>query len=74
MDTRLGTMYLLIPKVRKSGYVPFFIVERLARALGIENISASQVSEITKGLEEQVAGFRNWKLKEEYQFLWIDAL
>ncbi len=100
VDTRLGTMYLLIPKVRRGGYVPFFIVERkrseqaliamiqeafingvstrkverLARALGIENISASQVSEITKGLEEQVAGFRNRKLEEEYPFLWIDAL
>jgi putative transposase len=67
VDTRLGTVYLLVPKVRKGGYVPFFIserrrseqaliavvqeafingvstrkIERLARAMGIENISAS---------------------------------
>jgi transposase-like protein len=27
MDTRLGTIYLLIPKLRKGGYVPFFISE-----------------------------------------------
>ena len=27
-DTRLGTMYLLIPKLRNGGYVPFFITER----------------------------------------------
>jgi transposase-like protein len=81
---RLGTIYLYVPKLRKGGYVPFFVterkrselalaalvqeafingvstrrIERLAQALGIENISASQVSEITKGLEEQVTAFR----------------
>jgi len=100
MDTRLGTLYLYIPKVRKGGYIPFFIterkrselalmtlirkafingvsmrrVERLAKAIGIENISAAQVSEITKGLEEQVAVFPTYPLEEKYPFLWIDAL
>jgi len=28
MDTRLGTIYLFIPKLRKGGYVPFFITQR----------------------------------------------
>lgn len=28
MDTRLGTMYLMVPKVRNGGYVPFFVTER----------------------------------------------
>jgi putative transposase len=28
VDTRPGTIYLLVPKVRKGGYVPFFISER----------------------------------------------
>ncbi|MFZ2053569.1 MAG: IS256 family transposase [Candidatus Aminicenantales bacterium] len=100
MDTRLGTIYLYIPKLRKGGYVPFFVterkrselalaalvqeafingvstrrIERLAKALGIENISASQVSEINKGLQEQVEAFRSRPLEEEYPFLWIDAL
>jgi len=100
MDTRLGTMYLFIPKLRKGGYIPFFVTERkrseqalislvqeafingvstrkiecLARSLGIENISASQVSEINKGLSEQVESFRNRHLEPEYPFLWIDAL
>jgi len=100
MDTRLGTVYLFIPKLRKGGYVPFFIterkrseqalvgliqeafingvstrkIERLAKRLGIENISASQVSEINKGLSEQVAEFRSRPLEAEYPFLWIDAL
>ena len=100
MDTRLGTVYLFIPKLRKGGYVPFFIserkrseqalvgliqeafingvstrkIERLAKRLGIENISASQVSEINKGLSEQVDEFRSRPLEAEYPFLWIDAL
>jgi putative transposase len=100
MDTRLGTLYLYIPKLRKGGYIPFFIterkrselalmtliqeafingvstrrIERLAKAIGIENISAAQVSEITKGLADQVAAFRTRPLEEEYPFLWIDAL
>jgi putative transposase len=100
MDTRLGTLYLSIPKLRKGGYIPFFIterkrselalmtsiqqafinavstrtIERLAQAIGIENISAAKVSEIAKGLEEQVAAFPTRPLEEEYPFLWIDAL
>ena len=99
-DTRLGTMYLLIPKLREGGYIPFFITEkrrseqalievvqeawvngistrkidRLAKSLGIENISASQVSEISKGLDDMVAEFRTRPLEEEYPVLWIDAL
>ena len=78
LDTRMGTMYLMVPKVRQGGYIPFFVterkrseaaliqvvqeafvqgvstrrMERLARSLGIENLSRSQVSEMTKGLNE----------------------
>ena len=100
VDTRLGTVYLVVPKVRKGGYVPFFIserrrseqaliavvqeafingvstrkIERLAHAMGIENISAGQVSEFNKELDAQVADFRTRPLDEEYPFLWIDAL
>jgi len=100
VDTRMGTVYLVVPKVRKGGYVPFFIserkrseqaliavvqeafingvstrkVERLAHAMGIENISASQVSEFNKELDAQVADFKTRPLDEEYPFLWIDAL
>ena len=100
VDTRLGTVYLLVPKVRKGGYIPFFVserrrseqaliavvqeafingvstrkIERLAHAMGIENISASQVSEFNKELDSQVADFKTRPLAEEYPFLWIDAL
>ncbi len=77
VNTKLGTVYLLVPKVQKGGYIPFFVserrrseqaliaivqeafiygvstvnIERLARAMGIENISASQVSEFNKELD-----------------------
>lgn len=99
-DTRLGTVYLLVPKLRKGGYIPFFVIERkrseqaliqvvqeafingvstrkierLAKSLGIENLSASQVSEINKGLDEQVQAFRSRPLESEYPILWADGL
>lgn len=99
-DTRMGTMYLMVPKVRKGGYVPFFItdkkrseqalmslvreayvngvstrkIERLAKSLGIDGISASQVSEINKGLDDQVNAFRTRPLNTSYPVLWVDAL
>ena len=101
LDTRLGTMYLMIPKVRNGGYIPFFITERkrseaaliqviqeayvqgvstrkmekLAKRLGIEGISRSQVSEMTKGHNEQAEEFRSRPLTSSaYPVLWVDAL
>lgn len=99
-DTRLGTFYLLVPKLRNGGYIPFFLqekkrsetalisliqeayvngvstrkVERLAKALGIEGLSAGQVSEITKGLSLEVDQWRNRQLEDVYPVLWVDAL
>ena len=100
LHTRMGTLYLMIPKVRKGGYIPFFLtdkkrseqalismvqeayingvstrkVEKLAKTLGIESLSSSQVSDINKGLDEQVQEFRNRKLETQYPFIWVDAL
>lgn len=28
LDTRMGTIYLMVPKVRNGGYIPFFVTER----------------------------------------------
>jgi len=93
-------MYLLVPKLRRGGYVPFFVTERkrsehaliemvleayangvstrkidhLAKALGIENISASQISDITKELDAQVEAFRNRPLEPVYPVIWVDAV
>ena len=101
LDTRMGTMYLMVPKVRQGGYIPFFVTERkrseaaliqviqeafvqgvstrkmekLAHSLGIENLSRGQVSEMTKGLNEQVSEFRNRSLADAiHPVLWVDAL
>lgn len=49
-------------------------IERLAKSLGIESISAGQVSHINKGLNEQVAEFRHRTLEKTYPVIWIDAL
>jgi transposase-like protein len=99
-DTRLGTIYLLVPKLRNGGYVPFFLQEkkrsetalislvreayvngvstrkmdRLAKSLGIVGLSASQVSELTKGLNQEVSEWRNRPLEASYPVIWVDAL
>jgi transposase-like protein len=49
-------------------------IEQLAKKLGVETLSASQVSEINKGLDEQVEKFRGRPLEAEYPILWIDAV
>ena len=100
-DTRMGTIYLMVPKVRQGGYVPFFVsnrkrsemalmqvvqeafvngvstrkMERLAKSLGIESLSRSQVSNMAKEMDEQVEAFRNRPLAgSHYPVLWVDAL
>lgn len=101
LDTRMGTIYLMVPKIRTGGYVPFFVtrykrseaaliqvvqeafvqgvstrkMEKLVKTLGIENLSRSQVSEMAKGLNEEVEAFRNRSLANlKYPVLWADAL
>jgi putative transposase len=99
-DTRMGTSYLMVPKVRKGGYIPFFVterkrrevaliqvvqeayiqgvstrkMERLAASLGIDSLSGSQVSQMTKGLNEQAEAFRHRALTMDYPVIWVDAL
>jgi putative transposase len=49
-------------------------IEKLAKAMGIEKLSASQVSQINKGLDEMVENFRSRALEAEYPIIWVDAL
>lgn len=50
-------------------------MEHLAKSLGIENLSRSQVSNMAKELDEQVESFRNRPLNSSrYPVLWVDAL
>lgn len=99
-DTRLGTIYLTVPKVRVGGYQPFFLVNRqrsetalmsviqecwingistrkmmrVFKSFGIEDISAAQVSQVSKELDVEVTQFRQAPLSESYPVVWIDAL
>ncbi len=50
-------------------------VEGLMQTLGLTGMSKSQVSEMAKGLDEVVDGFRNRPLDQgPYSFLWLDAI
>lgn len=49
-------------------------VERVARAMGIERMSASQVSRICESLDETVAEMRGRDLSEvSFPYVWLDA-
>jgi putative transposase len=50
-------------------------VESLVRTLGIERISKSRVSQMSKELEHQVEAFRNRPLDGgPYTYVWVDAI
>jgi putative transposase len=50
-------------------------VEGLVQTLGIEGLSKSQVSELAKGLDAEVAAFRSRPLDAgPYAYVWVDAL
>jgi putative transposase len=50
-------------------------MEKLVETLGITRLSRSQVSQMAKSLDEQVAAFRNRPLDAgPYTYVWIDAL
>jgi putative transposase len=101
-DTRVGTIDLAIPKLRKGSYFPEWLLEPrrrseralvqvvtecyvrgvstrrvdgLVRALGLEGMSKSQVSELAKELDPVVESFRNRPLDGgPYTFIWLDAM
>src|SRR5512143_1709382 len=65
--TVVATSYLLGVSTRR--------VERLVEALGIARLSKSQVSEMAKSLDAQVAAFRaRPRDAGPYPFVWLDAL
>ena len=50
-------------------------VDGLVKTLGIESISKSQVSEMARSLDSEVAAFRSRPLDEDpFAYLWLDAL
>jgi transposase-like protein len=63
----VATSYLLGVSTRR--------VEKLVEQLGVARLSKSQVSEMAKHLDGQVAAFRNRPLDAgPYTFMWVDAL
>lgn len=63
----VATSYLLGVSTRR--------VEKLVETLGINRLSKSQVSQMAKSLDAQVAAFRSRPLGAgPYTFVWVDAL
>jgi transposase-like protein len=48
-------------------------VDRLVEQMGLRGLSKDQVSHMCRGLDEQVAAFRNRPLEGDYPYLWLDA-
>ena len=49
-------------------------VEDLVQSLGIEKMSKSQVSVLTKELDSAVKAFRERKLEGRFPYIWLDAI
>jgi transposase-like protein len=49
-------------------------VEDLVQTLGVEKLSKSQVSQLSKELDGVVKSFRERPLSGSYKYLWVDAL
>jgi putative transposase len=100
-DTRVGTVELEIPRLRRGSYFPSILeprrraeralaavvmqcyvegvstrrVDDVARSMGLEGLSKSQVSRICGELDEVVDAWRNRPLDAgPYGFVWVDAL
>ena len=59
LDTRVGTMYLMVPKVRNGGYIPFFVTERkrseaaliqVIQEAYVNGVSTRKIEKLTKTL------------------------
>lgn len=60
LDTRMDTMYIMVPKVWHCGYIPFFVTERnrseaaLIQAVQeafVQGISTRKMEKLAKSLE-----------------------
>lgn len=63
-DTRMGTMYLLVPKLRKGGYVPFFVSEK----------SRSEAALLGVIQEAYINGVSTRKIRRLAQSLGIESI
>lgn len=63
-DTRMGTMYLFVPKLRKGGYFPFFVTEK----------SRSETALLQVIQEAYVQGVSTRKIRKLAQSLGIESI
>lgn len=63
-DTRMGTMYLFVPKLRKGGYVPFFVTEK----------SRSETALLQVIQEAYIQGVATRKIKKLASSLGIESI
>jgi len=63
-DTRMGTMYLFVPKLRKGGYVPFFVTEK----------SRSETALLQVIQEAYIQGVSTRKIKKLAHTLGIESI
>lgn len=63
-DTRMGTMYLFVPKLRKGGYIPFFVTEK----------SRSETALINVIQEAYINGVSTRKIKRLAKSLGIESI
>lgn len=63
-DTRMGTMYLFVPKLRKGGYVSFFVTEK----------SRSETALLQVIQEAYINGVSTRKIKKLAQALGIESI
>src|SRR5690606_17085788 len=63
-DTRMGTMYLFVPKLRKGGYVPFFVTEK----------SRSETALLQVIQEAYIHGVSTRKIKKLASALGIESI
>ena len=59
LDTRMDTMYLMVPKVRNGGYIPFFVTERkrseaaliqVVQEAFVQGVSTRKMEKLAKSL------------------------
>jgi len=62
----IATAYLVGVSTRR--------VDKLAKALGIDGVSKSQVSRIAADLDDQVNAFRDRPLPTQCPYVWLDAI
>lgn len=63
-DTRMGTMYLFVPKLRKGGYIPFFVTEK----------SRSETALLQVVQEAYIQGVSTRKIKRLASALGIESI